>query len=265
MQSSSPNAHGAYANLPGVRLWYLDSGGDGEVIMLLHPTAGTSESWQSQIAAFSKAGYRVIAPDRRGWGRSIPDANGPQPGISAEDLQAFADFLKLKKFHLMATGGGGLIALDYAAWRSDRLHSLVIGSCIASRSEKEINDFSQRIALPKNIKVPRVCQDVSASYRGANPEGTARWVEIEEKARQPGASPVTLRSPNSYQKLATITAPLLIMAGTADTVAPPTLMRIWAPYVRNSKFVVVPDAGHSLAWEQPEFFNQEVLKFIGTT
>ena len=71
---------GAYAALPGVRLWFVDTGGAGVPIVLLHPNTGTVEIWEPQISAFARAGYRVIAFDRRGWGKSTPD---PAAGSAA--------------------------------------------------------------------------------------------------------------------------------------------------------------------------------------
>src|SRR5262245_40768052 len=125
--------NGRFADLPGIRTWYIDTEGNGETIVLLHSTTATSVSWEPQINAFAGAGYRVIAPDRRGWGRSVAAAGSKHvPG--ADDVDALVDHLKLDGLHLVGIGGGGLIALDYAAWRPERLRSLVIGSCIASRS-----------------------------------------------------------------------------------------------------------------------------------
>jgi pimeloyl-ACP methyl ester carboxylesterase len=121
-------ASGMYAELAGVKLWFTDTGGTGVPIVLLHANTGTSAVWESQIASFARAGYRVIAFDRRGWGKSVADATtGPQPGSVAGDLDLLADFLKLDRFHLLGLAGGGFAALDYAAWRPERLRSLVIG------------------------------------------------------------------------------------------------------------------------------------------
>ena len=61
---------GAYAELPGVRLWFTDTGGTGVPVVLLHANTGTSAAWEPQVDAFARGGYRVIAFDRRGWGRS---------------------------------------------------------------------------------------------------------------------------------------------------------------------------------------------------
>ena len=57
---------------------------------------------------------------------------------------------------------------------------------------------------------------MSASYRGANPEGTKRWLEIEEHARQPNAPVQPTRSPNTFAKLDGITTRTLVVAADAD-------------------------------------------------
>jgi len=89
-----------YAELSGVRLWYVDSGGHGPVVVLLHSNTGTSQTWKPQIGPLSAAGYRVIAFDRRGWGRSLANpATGPQPGTIAGDLHMLANYLRLPRFH----------------------------------------------------------------------------------------------------------------------------------------------------------------------
>jgi pimeloyl-ACP methyl ester carboxylesterase len=54
---------GAYAELPNVKLWFIDTGGAGEPVMLLHPNTGTCETWEPQITGLSQAAYRIIAYD----------------------------------------------------------------------------------------------------------------------------------------------------------------------------------------------------------
>lgn len=256
-------AAGQSVELPGVKLWVVDTGGTGQPLVLLHSNTGTSAVWERQIASFSQAGYRVIAFDRRGWGRSMADAaTGPQPGTIAGDLDALADQLKLDRFHLLGVAGGGFAALDYAAWHPERLRSLVIGASTGELSDKEMADFRTLIEIPGIRKLPAAYREVGPSYRGANPDGTRRWAEIEEHSRQPGAPNQPLRSPNTYAKIATIPTPTLVLAADADLLAPPAMMRIWATHMKNHEWAVVPDAGHAVTWEQPEAFNEAVLQFL---
>ena len=48
----------------------------------------------------------------------------------------------------------------------------------------------------------------------------------------------------------------------ADLLAPPSMMRVWAAHLKNYEFATVPESGHSIAWEQPQVFNEKVLAFI---
>src|SRR5258705_9816526 len=63
---SMPSAREAYADLPGVRIWYTDTGGNGVPVVFLHAATGSVRVWEHQIPVFAKAGYRFIAYDRRG-------------------------------------------------------------------------------------------------------------------------------------------------------------------------------------------------------
>src|SRR5262245_52622728 len=112
-QGSAP-ARETYAELPGVRIWFKDTGGTGVPLVLLHAATGSSQVWEHQLPAFTAAGYRVIAYDRRGFGRSAIDPGGVQPGSGADDLLALSERLGIGRFHLVGTAAGGGIALDFA-------------------------------------------------------------------------------------------------------------------------------------------------------
>jgi pimeloyl-ACP methyl ester carboxylesterase len=256
-------AAGRYAALPGVKLWFTDTGGGGVPIVLMHANTGTSDSWEPQVAAFARQGYRVIAFDRRGWGKSLPDPmTGPQPGTVAGDLDALADHLGLDKFHLVGVAGGGFVSIDYAAWRPERLRSLVVAASTGQFAEKEMREFTARIEIPELRKQAAVYREVGPSYRGANPEGSKRWIEIDAHAQQPGAPSQPLRTPNTFAKLGALTMPVLVMAGDADLLAPPALMRAWSAHLKSYEWAMVPDSGHAIAWEHPDVFNEHILAFV---
>lgn len=251
-----------YVDLPGVKLAYVDTGGDGEAVILVHALAGTSEHWAYQIDQFSDAGYRVIAYDRRGWGKSVPDpSTGEQPGTSDQDLDRLATYLGLSKFHLVGVAGGTFVNIDYASLHQDKLLSLTLAASTGAIREKEITDFSKAIRHPE-VKWPSVWLEVGPSYVGRNPEGLAKWEEISQSARQKGAPFQPRSSDNTFAKLKMINVPTLILAAGADQLAPPDLMRIWATHVNNHEWALIPEAGHSVAWEKPDEFNQIVLGFI---
>jgi pimeloyl-ACP methyl ester carboxylesterase len=251
------------AGLPGVRLFFTDSGGDGAPVVLLHPNTGTSAIWEKQVPALAAAGFRVIAFDRRGWGRSTPDpASGQQPGSIAEDLDALAGHLRLDRFHLLGVAGGGFAALDFACWQPKRVISLTVAASNGQFAEPVLQEIYGRLTPPEFKALPGVLREVGATFRGFDPEGTARWIAIEHAAQQPGAVAQPMRTPNTFAKLAAIACPVLVMAGGADLYAPPALMKLWAAHLPRHEWHVLPEAGHAINWEQPEAFNARVVAFL---
>ena len=95
-----------------------------------------------------------------------------------------------------------------------------------------------------------------------NPEGLERWLEIHHRSRQEGAPAQPLRTQITFAKLETIALPILLMPGDQDLQSPPWVMRRQSAHIRNVELVILPEASHSINWEQPDAFNREVLNFI---
>ena len=252
-----------YVDLPGVRLWCIDSGGSGAPVVLLHANTGNADSWQYNIPGFVKVGYRVIAFDRRGWGRSManPDT-GPQPGTIAEDLHALVEYLRLDRFHLVAVAGGGFAAYDYVLWHPERLRSLVVAASGGAIVDEDLSKLREKTTLPGFKSWPPEFREVSMGYMATNPEGLKRWLEIHHNSRQEGAAIQPQRTTITYEKLETIRVPTLLMPGDQDLQCPPWVMRRQLAHIPGAKFVVLPEASHSINWEQPEAFNRNVVEFI---
>jgi pimeloyl-ACP methyl ester carboxylesterase len=252
-----------HADLPGVRLWYTDTGVGGVPVLLLHANTGNADSWQYNIPGFAEAGYRVIAFDRRGWGRSTanPDT-GPQPGTIADDLHALAEYLQLDRFHLVAVAGGGFAAYDYVLWHPERVRSLVIAASGGAIVDEELRKLREKTTLPNFRSWPPEFREVSMGYMATNPEGLKKWLAIHHNSQQPGAPAQPQRTTITFAKLETIRVPTLLMPGDQDLQAPPWVMRWQLAHIPGAKFVVLPEASHSINWEQPEAFNRNVLDFI---
>ena len=262
-QAPAP-ARETYAELPGVRIWYKDTGGRGAPVVFLHAATGTSQVWEHQIPAFTAAGYRFIAYDRRGWGRTVIDTAGPQPGTAADDLQHLMDYLGVDRFHVVATAAGGSVALDFALSFPQRVRSLVIANNVGRVEDKEYLELASSIRPPQFAQLPAEFRELGPSYRAANPEGTRRWMELEHASRPEGPPLPTqpLRNRLSFALLEKMAIPTLLITGGADLNAPPPLQRFFKARIKNSESLIVPDAGHSTYWEQPEIFNRAVLEFI---
>ena len=256
--------HEAYADLPGVRLFYRDSGGSGAPVVFLHAATGSSRVWEYQIPAFTAAGYRVIAFDRRGWGRTVIDPAGPQPGTGADDLLGLMDRLGLQRIDLVGTAAGAFVALDFALSYPQRLRSLVVANTIGGVQDPEFLELGRRIRPPQFDSLPPEFRELGPAYRAADPEGTRRWMELEKISRPEGprtpAQP--MRNHITFASLEAIQTPALLLTGGADLYAPPPVLRLFSARIKNSESVIVPEAGHSTYWEHPEVFNRAVLEFL---
>jgi pimeloyl-ACP methyl ester carboxylesterase len=263
-REQAPAAPGGYAALPGVRLFYTDTGGSGVPIVLLHAATGSVRNWEHQTPAFTSAGYRVIAFDRRGWGQTTTDVAGPRPATAADDLLALMDHLRIDRVHLVGTAGGGFVSLDFALSFPKRLRSVVVANSIGGVQDEDFLDLGRRLRPPTFAAMPPEVREVSPSYRAANPDGTRRWVELERASRPAGppAPAQPLRNPITFSLLETVTVPVLLLTGDADMYAPPPVLRMFAARIKHAESVIVPEAGHSTYWEQPDVFNRAVLNFI---
>src|SRR5215831_12166701 len=156
------------AELPGTRLGYWDTGGNGTPVVLLHPASGSALIWLYQQPVFAKAGYRVIAYSRRNYynSDSAPEEN---PGSAAEDLEEFVRFVGVKKFHIVSSAAGGSVAADYALSHPERLLSLTVSSNNLAAGEGYIAEAAERIKLKEWDDLPRWFRELGPSYRAVNP------------------------------------------------------------------------------------------------
>src|SRR5579863_8962706 len=217
-----------HAELPGVRLWYHNTGGSGVPVVFLHAATGSSRVWEYQIPAFIAAGYRVIAFDRRGWGRTVIEPAGPQPGTGAEDLLGLLDLLGIDRVHVAGTAAGAFVALDFALSYPRRVRSLVIANTIGGVQDQDFLELGRRIRPPQFDALPPEFRELGPSYRAANAEGTARWMDLEKISRPAGprAAAQPMRNRITWSLLETIQAPTLLLTGGADLYAPPPLLRL---------------------------------------
>jgi pimeloyl-ACP methyl ester carboxylesterase len=249
------------AALPDTRLWFWDTQGSGEPIVLLHPASGSGLIWGYQQPAFAEAGHRVIGYSRRGYANSQPIERA-RPGIGSEDLLHLADFLKLGRFHLVASAAGGSIASDFAFSHPERLLSLTVSSNAFGVSDGAIFAAAMRIRPPMWDEMPVEFRELGPSYRGVNPEGLRRWVELERKSQVGDGARQSLANRITETRLGELTVPTLVICGVADLATPPSIARMLTARIANSELVVASESGHSVYWEQPDMFNRAVLEFV---
>lgn len=262
-QRSSP-AHETYAELPGARLWYRDTGGSGVPVVFLHAATGNTLVWEYQLPAFTGAGFRMVTYDRRGFGRSAIEPAGAQPGTDADDLLGLLDHLGIDRVHVVGTAAGGGVALDFALSFPDRLRSVVVANAIGGVQDADYLEMGQRLRPPQFGELPPDVRELGPSYRAANPEGVRHWLALHHLS-WPGGSPPRAqptRNRITFALLETLKVPTLLLTGDADLYAPPAVLRLFVARIASAESAVVPESGHSAYWEQPEIFNRVVLEFL---
>jgi pimeloyl-ACP methyl ester carboxylesterase len=248
------------ADLGTAKIWYWDTGGSGEVVVFLHPGSGSAEFYPYQQPVFVNAGYRVISYSRRGHFRSETGSD-VDTFFAADDLLALMDHLKIEKFHLVGNALGGYVALDVALSKPERVRSLVLASSMMGIAEPEYQKTLQALRPKPFSELPPEVQEIGPSYRAANPSGLAEWKARHERSADKRA-PVRLRNKVTWETIAKMKVPTLLMTGDADLWIPPFLLLQISDRFPVSEVAIVHDAGHAIQWERPEMFNAHVLDFI---
>ena len=261
---AGPSARETYLSLPGARLFYRDTGGNGVPVVFLHAATGSSQVWENQIPAFTAAGFRVIAFDRRGWGRTEIEDAGPQVRTAAGDLLALINNLGIDRLHLVGTAAGGFVALDFALAFPDRVRALVVANSIGGVEDPDYVELGRRLRPAPFDTLPPEFRELGPEYRASQPEGTKRWMELEKTSRPPGpkAPAQPMRNRITFALLENFATPTLLLTGGADLYAPPAVLRRFTARIKGAESLVIPQAGHSSYWEQPDVFNRAVLDFL---
>jgi pimeloyl-ACP methyl ester carboxylesterase len=254
-------AEEGYVDVPGSRLWYWDTGGAGQPVILLHAGTQSAAGWLYQQPVLAGAGYRVIAYSRRGYYRS--DAEDPgEPGSGCEDLHCLIRHLGLGRAHLVGAAQGAFFAVDYALDYPQSVRSLAIISSYLGITDADYAAVNERLRPKVFATLPHDFQELSPSYRAGDPEGLAAWNRLQKQAIPAKRITPTRKEPLTWARLESIGHPTLLLTGDSDLYTPPSLLRMQAQHMPHAEVHVVPEAGHSPYWEQPAIFNQILLAFL---
>jgi pimeloyl-ACP methyl ester carboxylesterase len=260
-----PKQHPAregYATVHGVRLWYWDTGGTGEPLILCHPGSQSSQIWLYQQPVFAAAGFRVIAYSRRGHYKSDrgPDSDC---GTLVDDLAGMLDVLQVAKAHVLGAAAGGIVALGFAIAHAARVMSLILAGTIVAPEEEEWRVLYRRLGLARvRAAVPTDFLELGPSYRILNPEGVARFVELEQASESGRALRQPVGALVNWAEMERLQVPVLLLTGEADLYAPPPLQRMIASHLPKHEMLTLREVGHAPYWESPEEFNRAVLDFL---
>lgn len=258
-------ASSAIARLDGVNIWYWDTGGPGEVVVLQHAMTGSGHVWGYQQQEFQKAGYRVIGYSRRSY-RDTTSAD-PAGSNAVEDMRQLMDHLKVDKCHVVGTAGGGLLAGGWALHYPQRTRTITIAHSIISLTSPEVRALWPLLGQSWVQHLPHDVSELSPSYRALAKEGHEMWKDLAHRARaqeeQRGLPAQPYGGPDTLADIAKLGAvPTLLIYGDADLNASPPVGRLFNRTIPNSELVILNECGHSGYWERPTLFNAAVLEFM---
>ena len=243
-------------------LWYWDTGGDGEPVLLFHPASQSCQVWEHQRRAFAAAGLRVIAYSRRGHHKS-PEGNPEQPGTSIGDALALLDYLNVAKAHVLGAAGGGIVAMGLAVAHPARVSKLIMAGTIFSPDEPDWRALYARLEIAKvRPHVSTEFLELGPAYRAGNPEGVARFKELAKLSSHHGPAKQPLGVRVDWPAMQRLQNPALLVTGEADLYAPPPIQELVARHLPNRRLATLPLVGHSPYWEAPEAFNRLCLDFL---
>ena len=174
-------------DLPGAKIFYTDTGGSGVPVVLLHAATGSSQSWEYQIPLHLPPRVTASSASTGAAGAcTVVDPAGPQPGTAADDLLGLLDHLGIDRVHLVGSGGGAFVVLDFALSFPQRLRSFVMANSIGGVQDPDFLEMGRRLRPPQFGALSPDFQELGPSYRASNPEGTKRWVEIEKASHAAG-------------------------------------------------------------------------------
>jgi non-heme chloroperoxidase len=265
----------------GVEIFYKDWG-RGRPVVFSHGWPLSGDAWQDQLKAVADAGYRGIAHDRRGHGRSTPVFDGYDFDTFADDLDDLLTSLDLRDATLVAHSmGGGEVTRYIGRHGTDRVRSVVLLSAIPPLlmegpgnpegvPQKAFDEIKAGILAERS----QFWQDTSEAFFGANREGNrvtegnrdAFWLMAMDETLEGGVACVdAFAATDFHEDLARFDVPTLVVHGDDDQIVPlEATGRKTAALVADAELKVYEGASHGLAMVpgDKERFNQDLLDFL---
>jgi len=266
----------------GVEIFYKDWGPrDAQVLFFHHGWPLSSDDWDTQLLFFLKEGFRVVAHDRRGHGRSSQVWDGHDMDHYADDVAEVVKHLNIKNaIHIGHSTGGGEVAHYIARHGQENVAKAVLVSAVPplmvkteSNPEglpKEVFDDLQNQVLTNRAQFFRDLP--SGPFYGFNrpdakpSEGIiANWwrqgMTGSAKAHYDGI--VAFSQTDFTEDLKKITIPVLVLHGDDDQIVPYKTSGVKsAELLQNSQLKIYPGFSHGMLTVNHEVINADLLAFI---
>jgi len=270
---------GTFTTSDGTQIFYKDWG-SGQPVLLSHGWPLSSDAWDPQLLFLVQRGYRVVAHDRRGHGRSDQPSKGNDMNTYADDLAELVDHLDLRDFTLVghSTGGGEVTRYIGRHGTSRVARVVLLGAIPPLMLETDANPdgLPRRVfdEIREGVRRDRsqYFRDLAFPFYGYNRDGARIsqgvidqfWRLCMQSGMTASYDCIEQFSETDFtEDLGRFDVPTFIAHGDDDQIVP-----IVAAALRSSELVegstlkVYPGAPHGLATTMADVFNQDLLSFI---
>lgn len=258
------------ATVEGITIGYDDIG-DGDALVLVHGHPFNRSMWRPQVQTFSQAGWRVIAPDLRGYGGSSVVPGTTPLGTFARDIAKLLDYLGIDGVVLGGLSMGGQVVMEFHRLFRHRLRGLLLADTtphaetpegrsqrkdMADRLVREgIGPYAEEVlpkmVAPRNIEtLPAVANHVLDMMLGTSPEGAA--AALRGRAERP----------DYVGTLSRTEVPTLVVVGRDDEFTPYSDAKLMHDLIPNSTLAVIEGAAHMPNLERQREFNAALRTFL---
>lgn len=245
-----------------------------QTVFLIHGWPLSHQIFEYQINLLTNCGYRVVAVDLRGFGRSDTPVYGYFYNQMAADIFQVVRHLCLKRFILVGFSMGGAIALRYLnRYNGFGVCKLILLSAAApcfvqhpgfpyGQTMEEVNDL---INLAETDR-PQLCLNFSRQlFASPHSDTVIDWFrDIALSASGIGTikCAIALRDEDVSKDLQCVQVPTYIIHGDKDTIVSPALAEIQHESICGSRLITLPDSGHGIVYDQLAAFNSVFLKSV---
>ncbi|MFI9101155.1 alpha/beta fold hydrolase [Streptomyces fildesensis] len=260
----------ATAQVNGITVGYEDAGA-GDPLVLVHGHPFDRSMWAPQVGAFAAGGWRVIAPDLRGYGATTVVPGTTPLETFARDIAALLDHLGLDRVVIGGLSMGGQIVMEFCRLFPERVRGLLLADTfpeaetedgkrvrrdMAERLVREglkgyTDEVLSKMVAPYNIEaLPAVADHVRGMMYGAPPEGAA--AALRGRAERPDYGDL----------LGRIAVPALVVVGRDDEYTPVTDAEAMHRRISGSELAIIEGAAHLPNLERPDEFNAALDRFL---
>lgn len=252
------------------RTRYLEAG-TGWPLVLLHAFPLNADMWRGQLEHMPE-GWRIIAPDFRGFGPGTGDP-GPAPTMDdfADDVRALLDVLEIDRAIIGGLSMGGYVTFALLRRCPDRFTGVVLADTRPQADTAEGREGRKKLVeLVHERGAGAVADEMLPKLLGATTirdrpdivSQVRQLIESNPPAAIAGALHAMMERPDSTADLRRISFPALIVVGEDDAVTPVSEAEAMHGQIPRSHLVVIPAASHLSNIEAPEAFSKALQDFL---